>query len=77
MASMENAVAGRTADDRGVKGAGNGARPFMASFLDHLVRNGIVAADQLHVVRAFIIHHSTFISSSQCQHGQSAGGGDQ
>ncbi len=45
MPSMENAAVSKAADDRGTKAGGNGARPFMASFLDHLVRNAIVAAD--------------------------------
>ncbi len=45
MPSMDSAVAGKVTDDRGGKPGGNGARPFMASFLDHLVRNAIVHAD--------------------------------
>ena len=45
MPSMDNTVAGKTVDDRAAKPGGNGARPFMASFLDHLVRNAIVHAD--------------------------------
>jgi type II secretory ATPase GspE/PulE/Tfp pilus assembly ATPase PilB-like protein len=45
MSSMETAVGGRTVDDRAVRPGGNVARPFMASFIDHLVKNGIVTAD--------------------------------
>ena len=45
MSSLETAAGGKTIEDRGVKPGGNGARPFMASFIDHLVRNGIVTAD--------------------------------
>lgn len=48
MASTENAVAGRQAEERTAKPVAGAARPFMASFLDHLVRNGIVPADLAH-----------------------------
>ena len=45
MPNMDNSVVGKGVDERNAKTGGNGARPFMASFLDHLVRNAIVHAD--------------------------------
>jgi len=45
MAITDNAMVGKQPDERAARPGAGAARPFMASFLDHLVRNGIIPAD--------------------------------